>query len=234
MFKLHRHRSSDRAGERYDFRFSNFRAVQVPAVSDRLFLSIVSVDSGKTIAKSSKAASRSGICQWPDTVLEPIWFSKDEVSKEYEECQYKIIVCLGSTKSGILGEIFLNLSNFLNLVDPTVISLPLKRCNSGTVLQLKVQCLGTKSKLSGVRSLRDMSPRLEDRSPTPTNDDMDNRSDCSDSMFNRGVHSSSENHLGATYQDEPGNRVCYCFKQFALFQVFPLHPDLSLDCSMMP
>ena len=29
MFKLHRHRSSDRAGERYDFRFSNFRAVQV-------------------------------------------------------------------------------------------------------------------------------------------------------------------------------------------------------------
>ena len=29
MFKLHRHLSSDRAGERYDFRFSNFRAVQV-------------------------------------------------------------------------------------------------------------------------------------------------------------------------------------------------------------
>ena len=87
---------------------------------------------------------------------------------------------------------------------------------------------------SGVRSLRDMSPRLEDRSPTPTNYDMDNRSDCSDSMFNRGVRSSSENHLGATYQDEPGNRVCYCFKQFALSQDFPLHPDLSLDCSMMP
>ncbi|KAJ1299191.1 hypothetical protein BS78_01G513300 [Paspalum vaginatum] len=206
MFKLHRHRSSDRVGERFDFRFSNFRAVQVPAVSDRLFISIISVDSGKTIAKSSKAASRSGICQWPDTILEPIWFSKDEVSKEFEECQYKIIVSVGSTKSGILGEIFLNLSNFLNLVDPTAISLPLKRCNSGTVLQLKVQCLGTKSKLSGVRSLRDMSTRLEDRSPTPTNDEMDNRSDCSDGMFNKGVRSSSENHMGGTYQDEPGNR----------------------------
>lgn len=205
MFKLHRHRPSDRVGERFDFRFSNFRAVQVPAVSDRLFVSIISVDTGKTIAKSSKAASRSGICQWPDTILEPIWFSKDEVSKEFEECQYKIIVSVGSTKSGILGEIFLNLSNFLNLVDPTAISLPLKRCNSGTVLQLKVQCLGTKSKLSGVRSLRDMSPRFEDRSPT-TNDEIDNRSDCSDGMFNRGVRSSSENHLGGTYQEEPGNR----------------------------
>ncbi|PWZ55797.1 hypothetical protein Zm00014a_042127 [Zea mays] len=206
MFKLHRHRSSDRVGERFDFRFSNFRAVQVPAVSDRLFLSIVSVDSGRTIAKSSKVASRSGICQWPDTILEPIWFSKDEVSKEFEDCQYKIIVSLGSTKSGILGEIFLNLSNFLNIVDPTAISLPLKRCNAGTVLQLKVQCLGTKSKLSGVRSLRDMAPRLDDRSPTPTNDEMDNKSDCSDGMINRSVRSSSENHLVGTYQDESGNR----------------------------
>ncbi|XP_062209553.1 uncharacterized protein LOC133911359 [Phragmites australis] len=205
MFKLHRHRSSDRVGERFDFRFSNFRAVQVPAVSDRLFLSIVSVDTGKTIAKSSKVASRIGICQWPDTILEPIWFSKDEVSKEFEECQYKIVVSVGSIKTGILGEIFLNLANFLNLVDPTAISLPLKRCNSGTVLQLKVQCLGTKSKLSGVRSWKDMSPHLEDHSPT--NDDVDNRSDGSDNMFNRGVRSSSENHLaGTTYQDEPGNR----------------------------
>ncbi|KAL6847583.1 hypothetical protein ACP4OV_022609 [Aristida adscensionis] len=206
MFKLHRHRSSDRVGERFDFKFSNFRAVQVPAVSDRLFLSIVSVDSGKTISKSSKAASRSGICQWPDTMLEPIWFSKDQTSKEYEECQYKIVVSVGSTKTGILGEIFLNLSNFLNLVDPTAISLPLKRCNSGTVLQLKVQCLGTKSKLSAGRSWKDMSPRrLEDRSPT--NDDSDNKSDGSNSMYNRGVRSSSENQLGATYEDEPGNRV---------------------------
>jgi len=47
------------------------------------------------------------------------------------------VMLQGSTKSGILGEIFLNLSNFLNLVDPTAISLPLKRCNSGTVLQVR-------------------------------------------------------------------------------------------------
>jgi hypothetical protein len=50
------------------------------------------VDNGKTTAKSSKAASRSGICQWPDTILEPIWFSKDEVSKEFVERRYKIVV----------------------------------------------------------------------------------------------------------------------------------------------
>uniref|UniRef100_A0ACD5WR24 Uncharacterized protein n=1 Tax=Avena sativa TaxID=4498 RepID=A0ACD5WR24_AVESA len=203
MFKLHRHRSSDRSvGERFEFRFSSFRAVQVPAVSDRLFLSIVSVDTGKTIAKSSKAAARSGICQWPDSILEPIWFSRDQVSKEYDECQYKIVVSVGSIKTGILGEIFLNLSNFLNLVDPTAISLPLKRCNSGTVLQLKVQFLGTKSKSSGVRSSNDMPPRIADR--CLINNDMDNKSDGSDNI--RSVRSSSGNPLGGTYQDEPGNR----------------------------
>lgn len=50
-----------------------------------------------------------------------------------------------------------------------------------------------------------MSPRLDDRSPT--NDDMDNKSDGSDSILNRSVRSSAGNPLGATYQDEPGNRV---------------------------
>ncbi|KAL5210516.1 hypothetical protein ABZP36_006139 [Zizania latifolia] len=205
MFRLHRHRSSDRVGQRFDFRFSNFRAVQVPAVSDKLFLLIVSVDTGKTVAKSSKAAAHSGICQWPDSILEQIYFSQDEVSKEYDECQYKIVVSVGSIKSGILGEIFLNLSNFLNLADPTAISLPLKRCNSGTVLQLKVQCLVTKSKLSGVRSSwKDLPPRLDDRNPA--NDDIDNKSDGSDSIANRSVRSSSGNPLGGTNQDEPGNR----------------------------
>ncbi|KAL5218789.1 hypothetical protein ABZP36_019473 [Zizania latifolia] len=205
MFKLHRHRSSDRVGQRFDFRFSSFRAVQVPAVSDKLFLSIVSVDTGKTVAKSSKAAAHSGICQWPDSILEQISFSQDEVSKEYDECQYKIVVSVGSIKSGILGEIFLNLSNFLNLADPTAISLPLKRCNFGTVLQLKVHCIGTKSKLSGVRSSwKDMSPHLNDRNPT--DDDIDNKSDVSDSIANRSVRSSSGNPLGGANQDESGNR----------------------------
>jgi hypothetical protein len=47
----------------------------------------------------------------------------------------------GSIKTGILGEILLNLSNFLNLVDPTAISLPLKKCNSGTVLQVSEFCV---------------------------------------------------------------------------------------------
>ncbi|CAL4932127.1 unnamed protein product [Urochloa decumbens] len=188
MSRPSQRRSSDRPGERVEFRFSNLRAVQVPVVSDRLLVSIISVDTGKTIARSSKAAARNGICQWPDSILESIWFSQDEASKEFEDCQCRIAVSMGSTKSGILGEVFLNLTNYLSSVDSTAISLPLKKCNSGTVLQLKIQCLGMKSKSS------------------PTNDVMDGKSDGSNSMVSRNAHFSSRNPLGGVHQDEVGIR----------------------------
>ncbi|CAN6312020.1 unnamed protein product [Urochloa humidicola] len=188
MSRPNQRRSSDRPGERVEFRFSNLRAVQVPVVSDRLLVSIISVDTGKTIARSSKAAARNGICQWPDSILESIWFSQDEASKEFEDCQCRIAVSMGSTKSGILGEVFLNLTNYLSSVDSIAISLPLKKCNSGTVLQLKIQCLGMKSKSS------------------PTNDVMDGKSDGSDSMISRNAHFSSRNPLGGLHQDEVGIR----------------------------
>jgi hypothetical protein len=42
----------------------------------------------------------------------------------------------GSTKGAILGEVFLNMTNYLSSEDSTAISLPLKKCNSGTVLQV--------------------------------------------------------------------------------------------------
>ncbi|KAI5017877.1 hypothetical protein ZWY2020_042765 [Hordeum vulgare] len=121
-----------------EFRFSSFHAVQVPVVSDRLLITITSVDSGKTIAKSSKAAALNGTCQWHDSILQPIRFPKDEVSQEFQECQCKIVVSMGSTRTAILGEAYLNLTNYLSSSDFTDISLPLKRCNSGTVLQPNV------------------------------------------------------------------------------------------------
>ncbi|GJM91383.1 hypothetical protein PR202_ga07746 [Eleusine coracana subsp. coracana] len=198
-----RRRSSDRPGERVEFRFSNLRAVQVPVVSDRLLLSIVSVDTGKTIAKSSKAAARNGTCQWPGSILESIWFSQDEASKEFEDCQCRIVLSMGSTKSGVLGEISLNLTNYLSSGEPTAISLPLKKCNSGIVLQLKIQCLGTKSK-SDMKQLNELSPRFDGHSST--NDDMDRKSDGLDNMFNKSAQSSSSNRLGGINHDETGNR----------------------------
>lgn len=58
-------------------------------------MSIVSVETGKTIVKSSKAAVRNGSCQWTETVSESIWVSKDgQPSKELEDFPYKLVVAM--------------------------------------------------------------------------------------------------------------------------------------------
>ncbi|KAM0897598.1 hypothetical protein ACQ4PT_022454 [Festuca glaucescens] len=181
-----------------EFSFSSFCAIQVPVVSDRLLITIISVGSGKTIAKSSKAAALNGICEWPDSILQPIRFSRDEVSQEFQEYQCKIVVSMGSTKTAILGETFLNLTTYLSSSDSTDISLPLKRSNSGTVLQLKIQCLGAK-KSSG-KSWSELSTHLVDSSPT--NGEMDRKSGFYD-IVNKHARSLPGNE-GAC-QDESGN-----------------------------
>uniref|UniRef100_A0ACD5TIN7 Uncharacterized protein n=1 Tax=Avena sativa TaxID=4498 RepID=A0ACD5TIN7_AVESA len=201
MSKVNRGRSSARLGQRMEFSFSSFCAVQVPLVSDRLLITIISVDSGKTIAKSSKAAALSGICQWPDSILQAIRFSRDEVSQEFQERQCKIVVSMGSTKTAILGEVFLNLTNYLSSSDSTAISLPLKRCNSGTVLQLTIQCLGAK-KSSG-KAWGELSACIADSSPT--SEEKDKKSDVFYNIVNKTARSLSEDHLEGAYQDESGN-----------------------------
>ncbi|XBJ09819.1 hypothetical protein VPH35_014815 [Triticum aestivum] len=197
-------RSSVRLGVRMEFRFSGFHAVQVPVVSDRLLITITSVDSGKTIAKSSKAAAINGACQWHDSILQAIRFPKDEVSHEFQECQCKIVVSMASTRTAVLGEAYLNLTNYLSSSDSTDISLPLDKCNSGTVLQLKIQCLGAKSKSSG-KSWKELSSNLKE---SPTNDEMDKKPDVFDILLklNKGAQSLSENNLEADNADESGNR----------------------------
>ncbi|XP_072962195.1 uncharacterized protein [Typha angustifolia] len=206
MFKLHRHRS-DKVAERVDFKFSDFRAIQVPKGWDNLFISIVSVETGKAITKSNKAINRNGSCLWTDSMSESIRIYQDDASKEPEECQFKIVVSMGSARSGILGESILNLTEYMGSRDSTAVSLPLKKCNYGTVLQLKIQCLSSKSKFRDGKSRKETTTHHEELSTN--NDDIDSKSDGSDTMLNRSVGSSSSNRLGATYPDEHGNRDTY-------------------------
>lgn len=67
---------------------------QVPKGWDRLFVSIISTESGKTVAKSSKAVARNGSCQWTEALSESIWVSQDDASKELEECLVKFVVAM--------------------------------------------------------------------------------------------------------------------------------------------
>lgn len=66
--------------------------VQVPKGWDRLFLSLLSAETGKTIAKFGKALVKNGSCHWSETVSESIYISRYDSSKSYEDCLLKIVV----------------------------------------------------------------------------------------------------------------------------------------------
>lgn len=68
--------------------------LQVPKGWDKLVVSIISVETGKTIAKSGKATARNGNCRWIETFSETIWSQPDDASKDVEECVIKLVVSM--------------------------------------------------------------------------------------------------------------------------------------------
>ncbi|KAJ0940874.1 putative NT-type C2 domain-containing protein [Helianthus annuus] len=148
MFKAQRNGKSPSSGEKIDFKFSNFQALQVPKVWDKLSVSIISVESGKTIARTNKALVRNGNCQWTETLSESIWIQHNNSSKELEEHLFKFVVSMGSARCGILGEAMVNMARYYtSSKSSSPVSLPLKKCNYGTILQVKIQCLTPRTKL---------------------------------------------------------------------------------------
>ncbi|KVH90500.1 EEIG1/EHBP1 N-terminal domain-containing protein [Cynara cardunculus var. scolymus] len=147
MYRAQRNGKSPTSGERIDFKFSKFQALQVPKVWDKLLVSIISVETGKTIARSNKAMVRNGNCQWTETLSESIWISNDDSSKELEEHLFKFVVSMGSARSGILGEATINIARYYTSSRSSAqVSLPLKKCNYGTILQLSVHIKGLKDR----------------------------------------------------------------------------------------
>lgn len=149
MFKLHKNKSQ-KSGEKLAFNFSNFHALQVPKGWDKLSVSIVSVETGKTVAKSGKASVRNGNCRWTETLSESIWIPGDDATGVTEEYLFKFLVFMGSSRSGILGEATVNLASYMSSKTSVPLSLPLEKCNNGTILQVKVQCLTPRKKSQGL------------------------------------------------------------------------------------
>ncbi|KAF2289836.1 hypothetical protein GH714_038861 [Hevea brasiliensis] len=161
MFRLHKTRPA-KSGERFDFKFYQFKALQVPKGWDKLFVSIISVETGKTIAKSSKAA--------------------------------------GSARSGILGETVVNMATYMSSSDSVQLSFPLKKCNHGTVLQLKIQCLTPRINLRDDES-KETNSNKEDR--TAESQDAEIKSEESDNTFAKSARSCSSRDLGSiTHQED--------------------------------
>ncbi|CBI30188.3 unnamed protein product, partial [Vitis vinifera] len=187
MFRLHRNKAA-KSGERVDFKFSNFQATQVPKGWDKLFVSIVSVETGKSIAKSSKASARNGNCQWTETLSESIWISQEDNSKDLEEFLFKFVVAMGSARTGILGEATINMASYMSSSASVSVSLPLKKCNHGTILQ----------------ESKDTNSHEED--PKVDNHDTDIKLDGSDNAAKNGGSSSSKDLEPTSHPGELGSR----------------------------
>ncbi|XP_017241313.1 uncharacterized protein LOC108214054 [Daucus carota subsp. sativus] len=123
-----------------------FNATHIPASGwDKLFISFVPTESGKTSAKTSKANVRNGTCKWGDPIYETTRLIQDTKTKKYDEKLYKLVVSMGSSRASILGEATINLADYADASKPSSVAMPLHGCNSGAILHVTVQLLTSKT-----------------------------------------------------------------------------------------
>ncbi|XP_055834900.1 uncharacterized protein LOC129903389 [Solanum dulcamara] len=123
-----------------------FNATHIPQTGwDKLFISFSPADSGKTIAKTTKANVRNGTCKWADPIYETTRLLQDVKNKQFDEKLYKLVVSMGSSRSSILGEATINLADYAEASKPSAVALPLQGCNAGTILHVTVQLLTSKT-----------------------------------------------------------------------------------------
>ncbi|KAI9122346.1 hypothetical protein K1719_007035 [Acacia pycnantha] len=195
MFRLHKNRPS-KSEDKLEFKFSHFKALEVPKGWDKLFVSIISRENGKALAKSSKAIVRNGSCQWTDIISHSILVSRDNSSKEIEDCLLKLLVATGSSRSSILGEATVNMASYMSSTEAIPLSIPLNKCNHGTFLHVTVQCLTPRTKFRDQESKQTNSHHIND--VNTKNHDVAVKSNVSDCSHVESAESSSTKALDFT------------------------------------
>ncbi|XP_024971843.1 putative WEB family protein At1g65010, chloroplastic [Cynara cardunculus var. scolymus] len=123
-----------------------FHATNIPQSGwEKLYISFIPTESGKIIAKTSKANVRNGTCKWPDPIYETTRLLVDSRNKRYDDNLYKLVVGMGTSRSSILGEAIINLADYADASNPSVIALPLHGSDNGTILHVTVQLLTAKT-----------------------------------------------------------------------------------------
>ncbi|KAI3685409.1 hypothetical protein L6452_34651 [Arctium lappa] len=123
-----------------------FHATNIPQSGwEKLYISFIPTESGKIIAKTSKANVRNGTCKWADPIYETTRLLVDSRNKRYDDNLYKLVVGMGTSRSSILGEAIINLADYADASNPSVIALPLHGSDNGTILHVTVQLLTAKT-----------------------------------------------------------------------------------------
>ncbi|KAL8193149.1 hypothetical protein R6Q57_027053 [Mikania cordata] len=201
--RLHRRNSSSStasvdytSGERLEFKFSGLQALQVPKGWDKLSLSLISVETGKTIAKTGRSLVQNENCQWTENLSAYIWVPHDDVSRGFGQCLHKLLISMGSGRSSVLGEVTVNLSSHLSSQTSISIAEPLKNCSYGTILQVEIRCLTPRENTTNDR-WTDTDSFPEDANAS---DDLDATSDVSDARTTKSLESSMSSNFMYTFQ----------------------------------
>ncbi|KAL5195561.1 hypothetical protein HKD37_20G057393 [Glycine soja] len=206
---LSRH-GRDQFQERLDFKFSDFQALEIEKGWNNLFVSIISIETGETIAKSGKATVQNGECCWEDSIL------------NNEGFLLKLVVVMAT----------INLASYIRPETSTP-SLPLRQhCSYRTILQVKIQCLTPRSKFKSVVygitlfcynlcHRRDGNSYVDEMSVC-CSDDLDSISDVSDNTFSRTSGSSHWDHLENTYyRRELSSKILLAAQSFPSINMSP-------------
>ncbi|XP_024969082.1 WEB family protein At4g27595, chloroplastic [Cynara cardunculus var. scolymus] len=133
-----------------------FHATHIPQSGwEKLFISFIPTETGKTTAKTSKANVRNGSCKWADPIYETTRLLLDSKSKQYDDKLYRLVVGMGTSRSSILGEATINLADYADATQPSAIGLPLHGSDHGTILHVTVQLLTAKTGFREFEQQRD-------------------------------------------------------------------------------
>nr|XP_043614829.1 interaptin [Erigeron canadensis] len=139
-----------------------FHATNIPQSGwEKLFISFIPTETGKASAKTSKANVRNGTCKWADPIYETTRLLLDSKSKQYDDKLYKLVVGMGTSRSSILGEATINLADYADASQPSVIALPLHGSDHGTILHVTVQLLTSKTGFREFEQQRDKGLQRE-------------------------------------------------------------------------
>ncbi|KAL2920642.1 Laminin subunit alpha-2 [Bienertia sinuspersici] len=116
-----------------------FQVSQVPCSKSKLMLSVVPVDVGQPTVRLGKAAVQDGICTWENPVYEKVKLTIETKTGKVQDKIYQFIISTGSSKAGFLGEVLVNLADYVDATAPYTISLPIKSSNAGAILHVSIQ-----------------------------------------------------------------------------------------------
>uniref|UniRef100_A0A5B7C0I2 Putative myosin-3 n=1 Tax=Davidia involucrata TaxID=16924 RepID=A0A5B7C0I2_DAVIN len=117
-----------------------FQATQVPQLrGTTMMISLVPADVGKPTVRLEKAPVLDGTCSWENPIYETVKLIRELKTGIFSDKIYYFIMSTGSSKSGILGEVSLNLADYIEATKPLTVSLPLRTSDSAAILHVTLQ-----------------------------------------------------------------------------------------------